>query len=129
VQRRSFINSFGKQVSSRQQRYREACKLLEQFEEIKLKLSTMTSVFLEIEAIILEALNHLPEYSLMYDFKQKGYSEAFDHNGINFRVSFKLRNISTTLVHCITLKIDEVFDLTPDDLVVTIKKRIIAQRY
>ena len=127
MQRRSFINSLGKQVSSRQTRYREACKLLEQFEEIKLKLNTMTSVFLESEAIILEALALLPDYTLIYNFKKKGYTESFNHDGIGFKVGFQIRNVSTTMCYNISLTIDEVFELTAKELVARIIKQIKRQ--
>ena len=124
MNRNKFTISKGKEVSARMARYKEACRVFNEFETLKKSLQSMGVIFGEVEDIINKALDGMPEYSLFYNFYSESVS-AFNHMGDKFQVKFKLRNNNTTDVSgFITLKIDDIFELTEEMLIVRIKRQI-----
>jgi hypothetical protein len=130
MNRNKFTSSKGKEVSARMARYKEACRVFNEFETLRKSLQSMGVIFGEVEDIINKALVDMPEYDLVYRFSDGTDStKAFEHMGEKFSIRFVLRENNTTLVSSrITLKIDEVFELTQKDLIVRIRKQLKFQR-
>ena len=123
MNRNKFTISKGKEVSVRMARYKEACRVFNEFETLKKSLQSMVVIFGEVEDIINKALDGMPEYSLFYNFYES--VSGFNHMGDKFQVKFQLRNNNTTDVSgFITLKIDDIFELTEEMLIVRIKRQI-----
>ena len=72
-------------------------------------------LFGEIEDKLTQIVGGLPPYELVYG-RMGDSAQAFDHNGVQMKVSFKLRDTNSTLVYEASLKIADVFELTDEDL-------------
>ncbi len=116
MKRDSFINGPSKDSpDGKLHRYKEACRVYAEMQRNWEVLQYMTSLFGEVEDKINIALNGLPLYELVYGFKGDS-AEAFTHDGVKMKVSFKLRDTNTTLVYEASLKIGDVFELTNEDI-------------
>lgn len=89
----------------------------------------MAVIFGEVEDILNKAIETIPNCVVIYEFRDKDQTEAYTHEGDKFQVKFKLRNENTTLrTGFITLKIEDVFELTQEMLVVRIKRQMAFER-
>lgn len=129
MKRDTFIKSKTPEQSPRLQRYREACRVFEEFNTLKKRLQEMAVIFGEVEDIINKAILNMPGYALIYEFYGKEQVEGYVHEGDKFQVKFRLRDENTTLRSgFITLKIEDVFELTQEMLIVRIRRQMSFER-
>lgn len=116
MKRNSFVTAPGRDTpEGKLHKYREACRVLAEMNKNQEVLRYMMELFGEVEDHISRVLIGLPLYELVYG-RSGDSAKAFDHNGIQMKVSFKLRDTNTTLVYEASLRIQDVFELTDEDL-------------
>jgi hypothetical protein len=112
-----------KAIDKKLDRYVEACRVFREFNELKLQLEHFGAIFGEVEDKINDILRGLPKYELVHEWTtEHELVEAFIHNGPKMQVKFKLRNLNTTLVYNVTLKTQDVFELTAEEIVSRIQR-------
>ena len=109
--------------------YKQACDTYVKYIELQKQLNSMLTIFATVENKINAAIGlRSKDLALVYGYKDDPQlEEAFTHLGATFEVRFKVRVLSNTLVYPITLKIDQVFELTPEALGVNMVNQIQAQ--
>jgi hypothetical protein len=128
LKRDNFINGPGKDSpDGRLHKYKEACRVMAEIQKHREVLQYMTALFGEVEDKINHVLLGLPLYELVYGFKGDS-AEAYIHDGVGMKVSFKLRDTNTTLVYQASLSIGDVFELTEVDLKSRIEKSLVCIR-
>lgn len=125
MNRAKFMSSEGKDgPNAKFLKYREACRVMAEMHRNKEVLNYMGEVFGEVEDKINRVVIGLAPHELVYE--RKGDSaQAFTHNGAKMQVSFKLRNMNTSLVYEVTLGLGDIFELTDQDLIARIRGLLI----
>lgn len=125
MDRSKYISSKAKAIDKKMNRYVEACKIFNEFNRLKAQLEHSAVIFGELEDKINELLRGLPNYEVVHEWTlDHKYTEAFTHNGPKMQVKFQLRNKNTTLVYDVTLKTQDIFELTDDELILRIQRFI-----